>query len=167
MPSRVQMLSLALVAIAYGSTAARSEVPGSIAVNGTVVATLSAQGAQIYECKTGNDGKLAWTFREPIAVLIADGRTVGRHYAGPTWESVDGSVITGKVTASIAGPTPADIAWLRLSIVGHRGAGVLAGVTSVQRIDTHGGTAQGPCEAAGAFLAAPYSATYVFLHEGS
>ena len=62
MPSRVQMLSLALVALAYGSAAARSEIPGSSVVNGTVVATLSAQGGQIYQCKTGSDGKLTWTF---------------------------------------------------------------------------------------------------------
>ncbi len=98
---------------------------------------------------------------------MAEGRTVGHHYADPTSESADGSVITGKVTASIPGPTPADIAWLRLSVVGHRGAGVVAGVTSAERIDTHGGTAQGPREVAGGCLAAPYSAAHIFLHEGS
>ena len=48
--------------------------------------TLHAEGAQVYECKAGSDGKLAWAFREPIATLLLDGKTVGRHYAGPNWE---------------------------------------------------------------------------------
>ena len=33
-----------------------------------------------------HDGALTWAFREPIATLFQDGKTVGRHYAGPTWE---------------------------------------------------------------------------------
>jgi hypothetical protein len=30
-----------------------------------------------------------WTLREPIATLLLDGKTVGRHYAGPNWEHMD------------------------------------------------------------------------------
>ena len=75
--------------------AAHAEVPGAIAAPGEkVVATYHAEGAQVYECKAGNDGKLAWTFREPIATLLLDGKTVGRHYAGPNWENADGSTVT-------------------------------------------------------------------------
>jgi hypothetical protein len=33
----------------------------------------------------------------------------------------------------------------------------------VQRINTHGGAAQGACDQAGAFRSVPYSADYVFL----
>ena len=54
----------------------------------------------------GTDGKLAWAFREPIATLFQDGKTVGRHYAGPTWELSDGSAVVGKVAASAPGATP-------------------------------------------------------------
>ena len=80
------------------------ELPGAIAAPGeTVVLTAHAEGAQVYECKAGADGKLAWPFREPIATLMADGKTVGRHYAGPNWEHVDGSAVTGKA----AGKRPA------------------------------------------------------------
>ena len=60
------------------------------------MATRHAEGAQVYECKAEAVGKLAWTFREPIAALTLDGKTVGRHYAGPRWELADGSQVEGK-----------------------------------------------------------------------
>ena len=41
------------------------------------------------------------------------------------------------------------------------------GVTSVQRINTKGGMAQGPCDGAGTYQNVPYSADYVFLGNGS
>jgi hypothetical protein len=165
MQSVVPTLSLILTVVTFGSGATKSVVPKEIAADGTVVASLLAEGAQTYDCKAGSDGKLVWTFREPIATLISDGTTVGRHYAGPVWENVDGSAITGKVVASVPGATPNDIAWLKLSVVSTRGEGVFSKVTTVQRIDTHGGAVQGPCEATGTSLVAPYSATYVFVRE--
>jgi hypothetical protein len=39
------------------------------------IATFAGVGAQIYECKAGSDGKLAWSFREPIAALVDKGKT--------------------------------------------------------------------------------------------
>jgi hypothetical protein len=57
-------------------------VPDAIVAPGeTLVATIHAQGAQIYECKADADGKHAWQLREPIATLLVNGKTVGRHYA--------------------------------------------------------------------------------------
>jgi Protein of unknown function (DUF3455) len=47
--------------------------------------------------------------------------------------------------------------------VNRRGSGTLADVTTVQRINSHGGAAQGACDQAGAFRSVPYSADYVFL----
>ena len=128
--------------------------------------TLHAEGAQIYQCKAGSDGKLGWAFREPIATLIVDGQTVGRHYAGPDWEYIDGSTVTGKVAGNAPGATASDVAWLKLDVVGQRGAGVLTGVTTVQRINTSGGALSGACEQAGALRSVPYSADYVFLRNG-
>ncbi|MGA9955493.1 MAG: DUF3455 domain-containing protein, partial [Bradyrhizobium sp.] len=65
------------------ANAAETPLPAAIASPGeTVVLTAHAEGAQVYECKAGTDGKLAWVFREPIATLLVDGKTVGRHYAG-------------------------------------------------------------------------------------
>jgi uncharacterized protein DUF3455 len=130
------------------------------------VVTLSAQGAQVYECKAATDGKLAWSFREPIATLIENGKTVGRHYAGPNWELQDGSVVTAKVLGSTNGATEGDIPWLKLEVTAHRGTGALSEVTTVQRINTHGGKLEGPCDKAGEFRSAPYSADYIFLRKG-
>jgi len=48
---------------------ARAQVPAVLAAPGeAVVATIHAEGAQIYECKVDSDGKATWLFREPIAV---------------------------------------------------------------------------------------------------
>ena len=144
--------------------AAHAQVPDAIAAKGeTAVATWHAQGAQIYECKPGADGKLAWAFREPIASLFADGKTIGRHYAGPNWEHMDGSAVVGKVVGNAPGATPKDIPLLKLEVVASRGSGALSGVTTVQRINTVGGRHDGTCEKAGTFYSAPYAADYVFL----
>ncbi len=130
------------------------------------IALLSAEGAQIYECKADADGKLVWSFREPIATLIENGKTVGRHYAGPNWELQDGSAVTAKVTATAPSPTEGSIPYLKLEVTERRGNGVLSAATTVQRVATHGGKLDGACERAGAFRSVPYSATYIFLRKG-
>ena len=160
------LLLTTVMAVLYGSCA-MAQVPAAIAASSeTTVATFHAEGAQIYECKAGGDGKLSWMFREPIATLLLDDKTVGRHYAGPTWENVDGSAVTGKAVGSAPGTTANDIAWLKLDIVSQRGSGTLTDVVTVQRINTRGGAAQGACEQSGAFRSVPYSADYVFLRKG-
>jgi hypothetical protein len=163
---RTAALSLLLLGSLASVSAAETQ-PDAIAAPGeTVVLSVHAEGAQVYECKAGADGKLAWAFREPIATLLLDGKTVGRNYAGPNWEHNDGSAVVGKVAGSAPGATPNDIAWLKLGVVSQRGGGVLTGVTTVQRINTQGGKLDGACDKAGAFRSAPYSAEYVFLHKG-
>jgi hypothetical protein len=155
------MLALSLSGFAG---AAMAQAPDAIAVKGeTQVAKFHAEGAQVYECKADAAGKLAWTFREPIATLIDNGKTIGRHYAGPNWEVSDGSAVVGKVTGNAPGTTAKDIPWLRLEAAAHRGSGMLSDVISVQRIDTHGGALSGACTSAGAFQSEPYSADYVFF----
>src|SRR6266852_2166360 len=145
-----------------------AQVPPAIAAPGeTAVATFHAEGAQVYDCKAGADGKLAWAFREPIATLLLDGKTVGRHYAGPNWEHTDGSAVVGKVVANAPGKTAGDIPWLKLEVTARRGNGTLSGVTTVQRINTQGGVHTGACDKAGAFHSAPYATDYVFLKKGS
>jgi hypothetical protein len=161
------LLSVSIAAFAVHAGSALAQTPPAIAAADAIaVVTLHAEGAQIYQCKAGNDAKLAWAFREPIATLILDGQTVGRHYAGPNWEHVDGSAVTGKVAGSAPGATANDVAWLKLEVVGRRGTGVLAGATIVQRINTSGGALSGACDGAGALRSVPYSADYVFLRHG-
>ena len=145
---------------------ASAEIPDQIATAETLVATIHAQGAQVYECKAdAATGRLEWQFREPIASLFVDGKTVGRHFAGPAWELSDGSKVMGKVTGRAPGATGMDIPLLKLEAVPQRDAGLLAGVTTIQRLNTLGGVAHGRCVAPGEMLSVAYSADYAFLRK--
>ena len=156
--------TMILVSCSATASAQTTQIPDAIAAKGeTVVLTVHADGAQVYDCRAGEGGKLSWQFREPIATLIQDGKTIGHHYVGPTWEHADGSRVVGRPVARANGATQKDIPWLKLEVVEARGAGALAVVTAIQRINTQGGQIDGACEKAGATLAAPYAADYVFL----
>ncbi len=164
---KITLALLLLSGSCVSAFAADTPLPDAIAAPGeAVVLSTHAEGAQVYECKAGADGKLAWAFREPIATLLVEGKTVGRHYAGPNWEHSDGSAVVGKVAGNAPGATSGDIPWLKLSVTSQRGSGVLTGVTTVQRINTKGGKLEGACEKTGTFSSAPYSAEYVFLRKG-
>jgi hypothetical protein len=157
---------LSMTAATVSVSAAETPLPDAIAAPGeTAVLTVHAEGAQVYECKAGPDGKLVFAFREPIATLLVDGKTVGRHYAGPTWEHGDGSAVVGKAVGNAPGTTAEDIAWLKLQVVASRGSGVLSAITTIQRINTKGGKLEGACDKAGSFKSAPYAADYVFLRK--
>ena len=127
-----------------------------------------ATGVQIYECAAKADAPdvFAWQFRGPEATLAdAAGKTVGRHFAGPSWASNDGATVVGQVSASAPAPDKADIPWLLLAVKSHEGQGLLAPTASVQRLDTEGGVAPPtPCGAANAKQVerVGYTATYVF-----
>ena len=142
-----RLLTVLILANSFLANGALAQTPPAIAAPGEkIVATFHAEGAQIYECKLGNDGKLAWVFREPIATLLLDGKTVGRLYAGPTWEHLDGSAVIGMAVSNAPGTMVNDIPWLKQDVVNHRGSGTLADVTTVQRINTQGGASQGACD---------------------
>ncbi len=161
MLTTVSRLTLALLVLMPSMAAANLPDPFAVP-NETLVATIHAEGAQVYECKADASGKLAWQFREPIATLIVDGKTVGRHYAGPNWELADGSAVVGKVAGRAPGASAQDIPLLKLEVTSRRGTGQLSGITTVQRLNTKGGVAEGACDRAGAFLNVPYSADYAF-----
>src|ERR1700693_6621241 len=108
-----------------------TKLPDAIVAPGeTPFAMFHAEGAQVYECKRSADGKLAWQFREPIATLFLDGKTVGRHYAGPNWEYIDGSAVTAKDAGNAPRASAKDIPWLKLTVSANRGSGILSGVTT-------------------------------------
>jgi hypothetical protein len=167
-PLRSALLALPLMAASLiNASAAETALPDAVAAPGeTIVLSVHAEGAQVYECKAAADGKLAWAFREPIATLIVDGKTIGRHYAGPNWEHSDGSAVVGKSIGNAPGASASDIPWLKLEVTSRRGSGVLTGVTTVQRINTQGGKLEGACDKVGSFKSAPYAAEYVFLRKG-
>jgi Protein of unknown function (DUF3455) len=131
-----------------------------------LVARAAAQGSQIYECQAGDGGPYAWKLVGPKAELTDQaGKLIGRHYAGPTWESTDGSKVVGEVKARADAPGGQSVPWLLLKATTTSGSGVFSKVTSVQRVDTVGGVAPSTgCEAqhAGARESVPYRATYYF-----
>jgi hypothetical protein len=149
-----------------GPIACPAEVPAALApaADETLAFALAATGVQIYDCKTTVTGH-GWVFRAPDAVLFdSDGEVVGSHYAGPTWQSDDGSLV---VAARRAGATvdATAIPWLLLGAVSHTGDGRMANVTSIQRLDTTGGLAPATgCDAdhVGARADVPYTAGYFF-----
>ena len=73
--------------------------------------------------------------------LGLDDKTVGRHYAGPNWDHVDGSGVTAKAAGNAPAKSANDIPWLKLQVTDARGNGTLARATTVQRINTQGGKA--------------------------
>jgi Protein of unknown function (DUF3455) len=125
-----------------------------------------AKGYQVYSCKA-NGAQFAWTLTAPDAQLYdKDGKLFGTHFAGPSWKANDGSQVTGKAAANAPSPDPNSIPWLLVTVVSHRGAGVLEHVTSVQRINTQGGKAPAAgCDAdhVGREARMHYSADYIFF----
>jgi hypothetical protein len=170
MNSRLNMplIAITLVIAALSATQASAQVPVALAVPDAIaVATLHAEGAHIYECKPGSDSNPVWQFREPIAALVQEGKTVGRHYAGPNWESMDGSAVRGIVAVAAPGATLDDIPWLSFDVTEHHGKGTFSNVTTVQRLNTKVGMAQGPCQKSGTYRSVAYSADYVFLRKNN
>ena len=101
-----------------------------------------ATGFQIYVCRPDADGKPAWTLKAPEAELFDEqGKSIGKHFGGPTWQLNDGSQVTGKMAAKVDAPDPKAIPWLLVTVTGHSGSGKLSGVTSIQRVNTVGGLA--------------------------
>lgn len=101
-----------------------------------------AAGVQIYECKASKDDptRIEWIFKAPEAELFDNvGKKIGRDYAGPTWESNDGSKVVGEVRARYNGPDPNAIPWLLLSAKSNSGSGVFSHTQSIQRLYTAGG----------------------------
>ena len=126
-------------------------------------------GAQIYECKASGSG-FAWVFQAPAATLYdADGETMGSHFAGPTWQSFDGSSVVGKKLTAVTVDHTA-IPWLLLQATSYGPTdGRMDAVTYVQRLDTTGGLAPaGGCDATtvGSTASVGYSATYYFYKNG-
>ncbi len=124
-----------------------------------------ASGVQIYDCQVKADGSgLAWVFKAPEAALVdRAGKSLGKHYAGPTWEGLDGSTVVGEVKARDPGPDAKAIPWLLLAAKSNGGSGIFGTTKSIQRVATVGGVAPAEaCTAAGQVVRVSYTATYYF-----
>jgi hypothetical protein len=157
-----------LISLTAG-TAAAQPLPAELQVpNGqTLLSQVRAEGDQIYICQadTKNPDQFTWVLQAPEAVLLENGKTVGKHYGGPTWESNDGSKIVGQVKAKVNAPNADAIPWLLLEIKAQQGKGRLANVNWVQRVQTSGGKAPTTgCDrnTANTTTRVGYSAEYLF-----
>jgi hypothetical protein len=161
-------VSLPVVACTTTPPIAVPDAPETLRVPAGQVIYLEARGTgvQIYECSQKSDSTYEWAFKAPEASLATRaGQPIGKHYAGPTWQSTDGSMVVGEVKGRDPGPTPSAIPWLLLSSKNNGGSGVFSTTRSIQRLATEGGVAPStPCNAANLrqVVRVPYTAMYYF-----
>lgn len=132
----MKRISILLCVVAAGC-ASTAPVPENLKPGGneSLALIVPAKGVQIYECRAGK-----WVFVAPEAELLdRAGRNIGSHYAGPHWESADGSKTVGS-------------------------EGAFSKVTSIQRVATVGGVAPaGACSQPGTQARIAYTADYYFF----
>jgi hypothetical protein len=155
-------------AIALAQAPALPELPEAIRPgNLTPYLAVAAKGVQIYVCRKADSGAWTWTFKAPEAVLHdLNDAPMGTHYAGPTWEGIDGGKVVGAVKATADAPAGDAIAWLWLDVKSRTGNGVFTQASGILRVATVSGkAAAGGCDQAhdGAEQRAPYTARYYFL----
>lgn len=156
------MKTLIVAVAALAGCASSVPIPDALKPAGgeSLALVVPAKGDQIYECRGGK-----WAFVAPEAELFdRAGKKIGRHYAGPHWESLDGSRIVGAVKARADAPRAGDIPWLLLSAKSVGAEGAFSKVTSIQRVTTMGGSAPiEPCSQDGRRVRVPYTADYYFF----
>lgn len=147
------------------------EVPAKLKPDAgeSLAAIVPAKGVQIYECraKKGQAGEYGWEFVAPEADLFdTRGGKIGKHYAGPHWESNDGSKVVGTVKERADAPQGDAIPWLLLTTKSVGAPGSFGRVTSIQRVNTVGGVApKDDCSRTtqGAIGRVDYTADYYFF----
>lgn len=170
----IQVPLIGLLAGCAATSATKTDdIPAPLRVSTNSVLTLRAHaaGVQIYRCRVDKDdaARAEWLLKEPEADLFDHaGNKIGKHYAGPTWEAMDGSKVTGEVAARASSPDPNAVAWLLLSAKSTSGNGVFGRVRFIQRLHTVGGNAPSDgCNlaSAGREVRVSYSAEYWFYVE--
>lgn len=150
------------------------DVPAALnpPADATLAAALPAHGVQIYTCAIpATGGAPAWTSKAPHAVLGKGHDVQGIHFAGPSWQANDGSLVTATKVAASPAPDAADIPWLLLQAATHgTTAGAFTPVTWIQRLDTEKGVAPATgCDDAhvGTEVLVPYTTDYFFYRLAS
>ena len=124
----------------------QSALPDAVKVpTGHKVAMQTVGVGQItYECRDKKDaaGQYEWVFVGPDAALNdMTGKKMGKYFGPPaTWESMDGSKVTGTqmaVAPAGAGNIPSQLVKANPAT----GSGAMMGVTYIQRVATRGGVA--------------------------
>lgn len=167
---KMQILAVTVAAFYASMVAFRQsaqDLPAAIQapVDQQLYLQVHAVGVQIYSCKS-QSGQFGWILKGPEARLTdIKGKAFGKHFAGPTWQSYDGSSVTGTMTAKVDSGDADSIPWLLVNVTSHQGSGVLSRAKSIQRINTKGGKPPGSgCDAnhADQETRVDYSADYNF-----
>jgi len=141
--------------------------PVQVPAGHAVVLESVGRGQITYECRARKDNtSFDWVLVGPEAKLTdRQGKQIGRYYGPPaTWESADGSKVTGAqvaVTPAAAGSIPLQLVKTNPAT----GTGAMQGVTFIQRVTTKGGVApSSSCAAAtsGKKENVSYQADYIF-----
>jgi hypothetical protein len=176
MIKRISIVITGLVLWMTGLFAQSATSPANLPANLAVPAGnrlflhVYARGVQIYRCVPDkkDTNTYSWTFVAPAADLFTapDYKVAtGKHYAGPTWESSDGSKVTGKKLQQADAADAGAIPWLLLSAGTVTGSGVLSSTTFIQRVNTKGGQSPpAPADKSqlGKEISVPYTAEYLF-----
>ena len=106
------------------------------------VFALRGEGTHAFECRplASDPSRFGWAFASPDVTLYDGARPVGRQVAENTWEATtDRSAVSGVLRSrqDAGGNMP----WLLYRSQSASDAGLFAGVTSVQRVNTSGGVA--------------------------
>jgi len=163
MKKQIAAMFVALTGCATPGTGTPPSIPANLQAPAyeTLSLETAATGVQIYECRAGQ-----WVFKAPEADLFdRSGNKIGTHYAGPTWESNDGSKVVAAVAARDDAAAGGAIPWLLLTAKSNAGNGVFGRTRSIQRVSTVGGTTPTePCTQADAGKVArvAYEAVYYF-----
>ena len=151
----------------YSTQPEQQEIPSALQppVNEKLILQLQGKGEQIYSCKS-ESGQFYWTLKAPEAQLFdIKGQPFGKHFAGPTWQSNDGTRVTGKLLVTLDSPDAESIPWLLLKVVSHTGNGILSRATTIQRLHTKGGKSPSDgCDSdhVNQEVRVPYTADYRF-----
>lgn len=148
----------------------QANLPAAVQVpagNKVVMETIGV-GEITYACNPKKDmaGQFEWVFVGPDAKLNdRSGKQVGKYYGPPaTWESMDGSKLTGAQVA-VSPSSPGNIPLQLVKGNPAMGMGAMSGVTYIQRVATVGGVAPvTSCDAgtAGSRQIVKYQADYIF-----
>jgi hypothetical protein len=148
----------------------QASLPVTVQVPAGHKVTMETVGAGdiTYQCSPKKDlaGQFEWVFVGPDAKLNdRSGKQVGKYYGPPaTWESMDGSKLTGAqvaVATSSAGNIPLQLVKANPAM----GSGAMTGVTYIQRVATSGGVAPAAaCDVSNAGIKqiVRYQADYIF-----
>jgi len=169
---RILAVSLMVASVSFPAlhaqqTGASIDLPAGV----RVVLQAKGDGVQIYTC-TSTPGGAKWVLKAPDAKLLdASGKSIGAHFAGPTWKLNDGSQVQGELLANKPAPEAGSVAWLLLRAKAGTASGALANVAYIRRTETHGGAAPASgCKGAqdsGKTVQVPYAATYTFYSEAA